>query len=59
VELEHKKLDLQKEKLKLQADEAKRGQIFGLIIGIFAILSGSVTSIMGAPMSGGVLVAEV
>jgi uncharacterized membrane protein len=52
-EIELKKIDLERERLNLQANEVKRGQFFGLLIGILALLAGSIASIGGAPVSGG------
>lgn len=36
-------------------DEARRGQIFGLAIGLAAIVTGGVTSVLGAQIPGGII----
>ena len=41
------------EKLDIHREEVRRGQLYGLIIGLVALISGAITSILGSPWSGG------
>jgi uncharacterized membrane protein len=52
------KLSVHRRSLETRAQEAqiadtRRGQIFGLVIGLAAIVSGSLTAIFGSPLAGG------
>lgn len=51
--MEHLLLEAQIVDTKDDRSEARLGQVFALIIGITAILGGSVVSVRGAPLSGG------
>lgn len=46
--MEKKALDAEIESLRKEAEDTKRGQIFGFIIGITAIISGTASAVMGA-----------
>ena len=51
--LEIEKLRIEQMRLQLQATEVKRGQYFGLFIGLTALLIGAGLTIKGAPWAGG------
>ncbi len=50
--METKAIDAEIEGLKNEASDTKRGQCFGLFIGVTAIISGAYTSVHGYPWSG-------
>ncbi len=50
--METKAIDAEIEGLKNEASDTKRGQYFGLVIGVIAIISGAYTSIHGYPWPG-------
>ena len=51
--IETKKIKLQREIFITQREEVRRGQLYGLLIGLAALICGSITSILGSPWSGG------
>ncbi len=53
--MEKKALDAEIESMQKEADDTKRGQIFGLLIGMSAILSGTVCAVAGAQLTGVVI----
>jgi uncharacterized membrane protein len=53
--LEIQSFETEVEQIKLNAGLYRRGQLFAFIIGIFTIGIGGIASIMGAPVSGGII----
>lgn len=45
--------NMQEKALQAKKDEIRIGQIFGFLIGIAALVAGTITSVMGAPLAGG------
>ena len=50
--IEKKAVDAEIEGLKNEALDTRRGQIFGLIIGLTTVISGTICAVNGAPIPG-------
>ena len=53
--MEKKALDAEIESLRKEAEDTKRGQIFGFIIGVAAVISGTASAVMGAQWAGALI----